>query len=115
MQAEGIPVEYMVPKEGILTWACGLMALKDHPGPEQAMVDLIDAMQSPETGAWVLSSLGVGHSNRKAFALADPEILRSIGMADPETLFAKGVPFRAMDDALRETYEKLLLEVKAGG
>jgi len=115
MQAAGVPVEYMLPQEGILTWACGLMVLKDHPGPEQAMVDLIDAMQSPEAGAWVLSSLGVGHANRKAFDRADPEILRSIGMADPETLFRQGVAFRAMDDTLRETYEKLLLEVKAGG
>ena len=115
LKAQGVNVEYMIPKEGLLTWSCGLMVLKDHPGPEQAVVDLIDAMLSPETGDWAIEVLGVGHSNRKAFERADPSVLASVGMADPQLLFDKGVLFRPIEDALRAKYDQMLLEVKAGG
>ena len=114
LQAQGVPVEYMVPKEGILTWACGLMVLEDHPGPEEAIYDLIDAMQSPETGAWLIANLGLGHANRKAFVGADLEILKSVGMGDPEALFNNGVLFQPIEDSLREKYNQMLLEVKLG-
>jgi len=115
LKAAGVNVEYMIPKEGVLTWSCGLMVLQDHPGPEQAIVDLIDAMLSPETGDWAIETLGVGHANRVAFERADPSVLASVGMADPQRLFDKGVLFRPIDDDLRARYDELLLEVKAGG
>jgi spermidine/putrescine transport system substrate-binding protein len=115
LQAQGIPVEYMLPKEGILTYACGLMVLKDHPGPEEAIYDLINAMQSPESGRWLIENLGMGHSNRKSFESANLEVLAKVGMADPQALFTKGVLFQPIEDSLREKYNEMLLEVKAGG
>jgi len=115
LQAAGIPVEYMLPKEGILTYCCGLMVLKDHPGPEEAIYDLINAMQSPESGRWLIDNLGMGHSNRKSFEGANLEVLKSVGMADPQALFDKGVMFQPIEDSLREKYNEMLLEVKAGG
>jgi len=115
LKAQGVNVEYMIPKEGVLTWSCGLMVLKDHPGPEQAIADLIDAMLSPETGDWAIETLGVGHANRVAFERADPSVLAGVGMADPQRLFDKGVLFRPIEDDLRARYDELLLEVKAGG
>jgi spermidine/putrescine transport system substrate-binding protein len=115
LQAQGIPVEYMLPKEGILTYACGLMVLKDHPGPEEAIYDLINAMQSPESGRWLIENLGMGHANRKSFESANLEVLAKVGMADPQALFSKGVMFQPIEDSLREKYNEMLLEVKAGG
>jgi spermidine/putrescine transport system substrate-binding protein len=115
LQAQGIPVEYMLPKEGILTYACGLMVLKDHPGPEEAIYDLINAMQSPESGRWLINTLGMGHSNRKSFEGADAAVLKTVGMSDPQALFTKGVMFQPIEDSLREKYNEMLLDVKAGG
>jgi spermidine/putrescine transport system substrate-binding protein len=114
LKAQGIPVEYMLPKEGILTYACGLMVLKDHPGPEEAIYDLINAMQSPESGEWLIRTLGLGHSNMKSFAKIEPAVLSDVGMADPATLFTKGVLFQPIEDSLREKYGQMLLEVKGG-
>jgi spermidine/putrescine transport system substrate-binding protein len=117
LKAQGIQVEYMVPKEGILTWACGLMVLKDHPGPEEAIYDLINAMQSPEAGAWLIANLGLGHANTKSFERVDAgtlEVLKDVGMDDPQALFTKGVLFQPIEDSLREKYGQMLLEVKAG-
>ncbi len=114
LKAQGIPVEYMVPKEGILTWACGLMVLKDHPGPEEAIYDLINAMQSPESGAWLIANLGLGHSNMKSFEGIELKVLADVGLADPQALFTKGILFQPIEDSLREKYGQMLLEVKAG-
>ena len=114
LQAQGLPVEYMIPKEGILTWACGLMVLKDHPGPEEAIYDLIDAMLSPEAGVYLIEGLGLGHSNRQSFELVESSVLNAVGMGDPQALFTKGVLFQPIEDSLREKYNQMLLEVKAG-
>lgn len=114
LKAQGVPVEYMVPKEGILTYACGLMVLKDHPGPEQAIYDLIDAMLSPESGAWLIATLGMGHSNRKAFEQVESAVLKEAGLDNPQALMTKGVMFQPIEDSKREKYNQMLLEVKAG-
>ncbi len=117
LKAQGLPVEYMLPKEGILTYACGLMVLKDHPGPEDAIYDLINAMQSPEAGSWLLANLGMGHSNKKAFDNVEPgvlAVLKDVGMDDPQSLFSNGVLFSPIEDSLREKYGQMLLDVKAG-
>jgi len=58
LKAQGLPVEYMNPKEGILTCVCALMMLKDAPGDEQAAYDLIDAMLAPESGVWLIDNYG---------------------------------------------------------
>jgi len=114
LKAEGLPVEYMNPKEGILTYVCGFMLLKDGPGDEQAAYDLIDAMISPESGAWLIETLGFGHSNRKSFERVSEVRLAEVGISKPEDLFAKGVLFQPIESSLREKYNEMLLDVKAG-
>jgi hypothetical protein len=91
------------------------MVLKDHPGPEDAIYDLINAMQSPESGRWLIETLGMGHSNRKSFETANLEVLKLVGMDDPQAIFNDGVLFQPIEDSLREKYNVMLLEVKAGG
>ena len=36
LKEEGVPVAYMIPEEGILTWVCGFTMSPNAPGDEQA-------------------------------------------------------------------------------
>lgn len=115
LREQGLPVEYMNPKEGILTWVCGLMMLKDGPGDEQAKYDFIDAMIAPESGRWLIEEYGYGHSNRKAFDLVSDKRLAELGISSPEALFAQGVFFQDIPPEIRQKYITMFEEVKAGG
>jgi spermidine/putrescine transport system substrate-binding protein len=114
LKQQGIPVEYMNPKEGILTWVCGLMMLKDGPGDEQASYDLIDAMLAPESGAWLIDNYGYGCSNKKAFDLVSQARLAELGISSPEALFRQGVFFEPIPPERREKYIRMFDDVKAG-
>ncbi|WP_119458416.1 extracellular solute-binding protein [Rhodospirillaceae bacterium SYSU D60014] len=114
LKQQGLPVRYMNPKEGILTWVCGLALVKDAPGDEQAAYDFIDAMLAPETGQALIDQLGYGHSNRKSFELVSAERLDELGISSPEALFAQGVFFQPIEPALREKYVTMFERVKAG-
>lgn len=115
LKEQGLSVQYMNPKEGILTWVCGMMMLKDGPGDEQAKYDFIDAMLAPDSGRWLIDEYGYGHSNRKAFDLVDKERLVELGISSPQALFAQGVFFQEIPPTKREKYIQMFEEVKAGG
>ncbi len=115
LKGQGVPVAYMNPKEGILTWVCGMMMLKDGPGEEQAKYDFIDAMLAPESGRWLIEQYGYGHSNRKAFDLVSKDRLAELGISSPEALFAQGIFFQEIPPKIREKYIQMFEEVKAGG
>lgn len=90
---QGLPVKFMTPKEGPMTWTCGiaLMAAAD-PAKLDRTYDLIDAYLSPETGAFWIMNFGMGHSNRKAFDLVPEEELTKRGLArDPEPIIRSGI------------------------
>jgi spermidine/putrescine transport system substrate-binding protein len=115
LQAQGIPVRYMQPKEGILTWVCGMVLMNDGAADDSARYDFMNAMLAPETGQWLIANYGYGHSNRGAFELAGAETASSMGLPlDPEDMFANSVVLRPMDPAIRQKYIQVLEEVKAG-
>ena len=112
LKAEGIPVKFMEPKEGVLTWVCGLVLLKDAPNLDRAY-DVIDAFIDPSAGQYLISEYGYGHSNAKSFELVSDERLAELGIPkDPTELLYSGVFFQLFKD-----YEKTITmfeEVKAG-
>lgn len=79
LAGEGHAVRFAGPKEGALTWCCGLMMHKDAPNLDGAY-DIVNAMTSRETGVYVIDWWGYGHSNAAAFKVADPGILAQLGL-----------------------------------
>jgi spermidine/putrescine transport system substrate-binding protein len=77
---QGVPVKYANPKEGILSYCCGLMLIKGGENEADAY-DLLDAMIDPAAGKWLIEKQGYGHSNKKAFALVDDAVLKKRGLA----------------------------------
>ncbi|MBO66798.1 MAG: ABC transporter [Acidiferrobacteraceae bacterium] len=88
---EGHPVRFASPKEGTMTWFCGLMLHKDAPNYSGAH-DIANSLTSPVTGQYLMENWGYGHANQKAFSITDPDTLAILGLdADPVAYMESGV------------------------
>ncbi len=111
---QGLPVKFMQPKEGPMTWTCGIAL---HAGVKDEMMDkaydLIDAFLSPETGEFWIKEYGMGHSNAKAFERVSAEELEIRGLSANPGPYIKAGIFQATirnEPELQAMFE----EVKAG-
>ncbi len=114
LKSEGVPVTFANPKEGALTWVCGVMMHKDAPHPDKAY-DVIDAMLSTDSGKWLISENGYGHSNAKSFDLFSDDELAALGLSrNPADILSAGkfqVPqTQEFETAMNKEFEK----IKAG-
>ena len=91
LKEQGVPVDFMVPKEGMIVWIDFLSLCKGGTAPEAAKYDVIDAMISPESGAFLLGEWAVASPNRKAYDLVDSSIVRELGLADADAVTDAGV------------------------
>jgi spermidine/putrescine transport system substrate-binding protein len=112
MLDQGIPVTWMAPKEGMLTWVCGAVLTTNAPQPDKAH-DLIDALISKEAGLWLINDIGYGHSNSKAFKEAGAEKLARIGLPPEPTEHLKQGVF-SKDNTRLEDLTQIFEQVKAG-
>lgn len=112
LKGQGVPIAYANPKEGIMSYCCGLVLMKDAPHLDKAY-DLIDAMIAPEAGKWLIESYGYGHSNMKTFETIDEKILADRNLPkDPNTFFARSIFQQPTVEPDR--LHKMFEEVKAG-
>ncbi len=113
LRDEGVPVGYMVPKEGLFAWGSGFIIHRDATDLE-AVYTYIDAWIAPESGAWLIDNYGYGSANLAAYDLLPQERLDQLGFSDPEALIANTIFFPAMDPDYEAKYETLYQEVRAG-
>ena len=112
---QGLPVAFMNPKEGAMTWTCGMVMFSYiSPEMEERAYDLIDAYLAPDTGEFWIGEFGMGHSNIKSFERFSAEDLATRGLPpnDIPGYIASGI-FQATiqnEPELQAMYE----EVKAG-
>ncbi|MBM3586048.1 MAG: extracellular solute-binding protein [Alphaproteobacteria bacterium] len=115
LRSQGVPVAYAVPKEGILTWLCGLSLVVDGEGDDNLVYDYLDAWISPEAGKFLIEAYGYGHPNQKAFQIADPELVAGLGFpTNPMEMLATGMMFRPYDPAVLEKMVRMFDDVKIG-
>ncbi|MEX2650203.1 MAG: extracellular solute-binding protein [Alphaproteobacteria bacterium] len=114
LKEQGVPVAYARPKEGIWGWCCGIVRIKGGEGDEQMQYDFIDAWQSPEAGKNLIEMYGYGHSNKKSFEIADPAVVDSLGLTNPEALMAGSMFFGPIEPVQNEKQVKLWEEIRAG-
>ncbi len=113
-KADGVPVGYMTPKEGVITWVDYLCIMSDGSASEEQKYDLIDAMTAPESGAFMISDYGYGSANRKAFDQVDAEVIASLGWDDPEEMVNSGLVLRPYSEDSLGKIVTMFEEVKAG-
>jgi spermidine/putrescine-binding protein len=114
LKQEGVPVEYMKPKEGIFTWVCGLALVANAPGSEDRAYDFLNAMLDPESGKNLIEQFGYGHSNRKSFELVEPDLVQQMGLADLDGMLATTNFYEEMPAETREKLITIFDEIKAG-
>ena len=114
LKEAGVPVKFMEPKEGAMTWTCGIcINSKADPAKLDRVYDAIDALISPEAGAFEIVDFGYGHANLKAYDLVDEETLAARGLTkNPEDLLSSGIFQEPIgnEPALQTMFE----EVKTG-
>ncbi len=113
LQQQGVPVGYMVPKEGVFAWGSGFIIHKDATDLD-AVYTYIDAWISAESGAWLIDNYGYGSANLAAYDLLPQARLDQLGFSDPESLIANTIFFPAMDPEYEAKYETLYTDIRAG-
>lgn len=110
MKAKKLPVAYMRPKEGALSWICGLMLGKDSPRVQAAHA-YVDAWSSKQSGSWLETNYYYGHANTTARP-SDPTLAKQLQIDNPKLV---GEPYSHIDRYIprRALYSKLWDEVKA--
>jgi len=113
LKKQGVPVEFMKPKEGMLTWSCGFVLLKDAKNIDLAY-DFINSRLETASGKYLIEAYGYGSSTSSAFAEVPPAELAKLQLpADPEAVLKSTIftgPMKQNDD-LAKMFER----VKAGG
>lgn len=104
----------MTPKEGILTWVCGMSANLNGPGDDQEVYDLLNSVLDPEVGKYMIEEFNYGHSNAKSYEIADPEVLANMGLTDPVAMMENSQFFDEMPNEMREAVNAEFERVKAG-
>lgn len=114
LKSQGVPVEFMNPKEGMLTWVCGLVLSKAAPNIDLAH-EFANAFTSPEAGEYLIQQFGTGHANRKAFDKVPADKLAAIGISNPAELMKRSNFLRELTPDRRAKYNDLFNSIKAGG
>ncbi len=114
LKSQGVPVKFAEPKEGALTWVCGPVIHKDAPNIDKAH-DVIDAMLSVESGRWLISENGYGHSNRKSFDQFSDEELANLGLSrNPSDVLDAGKFMIPQSQEFETATNKEFEEIMAG-
>ena len=115
LQADGVPVAIKKDTdEGLSSWVCGYVLLKDGEGNEDKAYDYLNATLDPAVSSYIVTEWGYGHSNAKGMAAIDKETLDASGYGDvsafvDKTLFQSPVPTELKQKMIAE-FEK----IKAG-
>ncbi len=114
LKSEGVPVKFAKPKEGALTWVCGLMIHKDAPNIDRAY-DVIDSLLSVESGQFMINDYGYGHSNAKSFDAFDEATLVGLGLSkNPADILGAGHFQRPMSQEWETRMNELFEQIKLG-
>lgn len=91
LRAQGIPVKFMEPKEGAMTWVCGISIINGTPLVDQAH-EIVDAMLAPESRTYEMRNFGYGSSTKTPYTILSAEELADLGLSpDPDAVLNAGI------------------------
>ncbi len=98
LRKDGVPIAMnRDTKEGISTWVCGYVLMKDAPGNVDKAYDFLSAVNAKDVSNYMVTTYGYGHGNGAGMAAVDPAVLKAGGFDDidkfvDKTLFQQPVP-----------------------
>ena len=112
LKKQGLPVRYMTPKEGAMTWVCGLSIIKGTEHTDKVYA-IIDAMLEKESRIWEINNFGYGVSTQEAFDAISDSDLAALGLSkNPGEILHAGI-FQVPINGEKEL-QNMFDEVKAG-
>lgn len=113
LKKQGVAVEFMQPKEGMLTWFCGFVLMKNSPHVDLAY-DFINARLDPASGRALVEMYGYGSSISDAMAAVGADKLKELQLPiDPEEMLKSTIFTKPINNNDKVT--RMFEEVKAGG
>jgi spermidine/putrescine transport system substrate-binding protein len=113
LKKQGIDVKFMNPKEGILTWICGITRSAKSAADDAKVYEFIDSMISPESGKYMIEQYGYGHSNAESFKLTGPESVKALGFENPSDFLKTGHFFEAVQPDKRQKIVEMWQQIRA--
>jgi spermidine/putrescine transport system substrate-binding protein len=112
LKGQGVPVKFADPKEGALTWVCGMVLHRDAPHRDKAH-DVIDSLLDPEVGAYIIDTSGYGHCNPKSFQRLPPERIAELGLTtNPSDMLNRGhfqiSPTQEFETKINREFEEIM-------
>ncbi|MCO5063785.1 MAG: extracellular solute-binding protein [Rhizobiaceae bacterium] len=101
-------------KEGLSTWVCGYVRIKDGPGSVDKAYDYLNAINTPEVATYLLTDWGYGHANAKAMSGIDPAVVAEQGYADVDKFLDKTLFQSPLPTELRQKMIEEFEKIKAG-
>jgi spermidine/putrescine transport system substrate-binding protein len=114
LKAQGHPVGFMTPKEGIITWIDLAAIVKGSPAPDDLKYAYLNAILAPESGAYAIEEFGYGHSNQRAFDVADVSVLEELGWTNPDVVIDAGILLEPFEPDTQQKLNFMFDQVKAG-
>ena len=114
LKAQGHPVGFMTPKEGIITWIDLAAIVKGSPAPDVLKYAYLNAILAPESGAYAIEEFGYGHSNQRAFDFADVSVLEELGWTNPDVVIDAGILLEPFEPDTQQKLNLMFDQVKAG-
>ncbi len=112
LRSENFPVGFQrQPTEGVTTWFCGLVNMKDGAGSEDKVYDFANSLLSQESSQVLLDTFGYAHSNDAGMAKLDPAALEAAGVSPISSTLLPQVP---IDTAMRDRMLAEFEDIKAG-
>ncbi|MDA0220381.1 MAG: extracellular solute-binding protein [Proteobacteria bacterium] len=110
----GVPFKWATPKEGLISYVCGL-ARANRPGTDEELVyDFINASMSPEAGAFMIEAYALGAANKDSYDLVDHEVLVRNGLETPEESLAGSHTYQFVPVDLKQKHIAIFDEIRAG-
>jgi spermidine/putrescine transport system substrate-binding protein len=111
LREQGLAVRFMEPKEGAMTWVCGVGIVKGTKLPDQAH-EIVDALLDPEARAYEMRNFGYGSATKTPYTMLSQDELAALGLSpNPEAVLSKGIlqsPIKG-----EERLQRMFEEVKA--
>jgi putative spermidine/putrescine transport system substrate-binding protein/spermidine/putrescine transport system substrate-binding protein len=115
LKKEGIPLEMnRDTSEGLSTWVCGYVLLKDAPDSIDRAYDFLSARNAPEVSDYMVTTFGYGHANAKGMAGIDSAVLTEKGYANVDQFLDKTLFQSPLPNELKQKMIAEFEKIKAG-
>jgi putative spermidine/putrescine transport system substrate-binding protein/spermidine/putrescine transport system substrate-binding protein len=100
--------------EGLSTWVCGYVLMKDAPGNLDQAYDFLNAVNAPAVSGYMVKTFGYGHGNAAGMAALDPRLLVDRGFDNLDKFLDKTLFQQPVAPDLKQRMIAEFEKIKAG-